>query len=526
MAAAATPLADVAAAIAQADARLRRGATQEASALARSLTQIAPDRVEPWLILARAAQIESDFDAMLAAALQATALKPTHIGALLACIEAEIMAGDTAAARQRLDALCVAHPEDLSVLRRAAETYTHLGAHAEADACMQQVLALAPSDMDARYQAGACALAMGRMDEAEAAFDAVIAAKPDDFDAAYNRATLRRQTPDRNHVAELETALRRVGEEKAPYALRYALAKELEDLGEMDRSFDHLQRGAAARRAQMAYRVEADIEAMQAIARVFDADFFAKTTLGYAQDAAIFVVGLPRSGTTLVDRILSRHPSVESRGELNDLALAVTRAAGRSADKLERIARAADADMTALGASYCQSVRGAGASAPIFVDKTPLNFLYLGLIAKALPNAKIVHLQRHPMASGYAMLKTLFRMGYPFSYSQDDIARYQIAYLDLMRHWRAHLGARILDIRYEDLVEHQEHETRRLLAHCGLDWRDECLAFNEASGPSATASAAQVRRPMYRDSLDQWRGVAHRLGPMAERLREGGVDIA
>ncbi|MES1199358.1 MAG: sulfotransferase [Pseudomonadota bacterium] len=524
--AAAAALADVAAAIAQADARLRRGATDEAITLARTLTQTAPDRVEPWLILARAAQMQNDLPAMLNGARAALALQPDHVGAILARIEAEIMNGETAAARARLDALRAARPENPAILRRAAETYTHLGAHAEADACIQAAMKLAPGDADTLYQAAASDLAMGRLEDAEAKFDAVLAQHPDDFDAAYNRATLRKQTSARHHVDSLEAALARIGAAKAPYALRYALAKELEDLGEAERSFDHLAHGAAQRRRQMSYRVETDIEAMQAIKSAFDSAFFAKAASGYTDEAPIFIVGLPRSGTTLVDRILSRHPQIESRGELNDLALAVTRAAGKSADKRERIARAASVDLAALGESYCGSVRGAGARAPVFVDKTPLNFLYLGLIARALPNAKIIHLQRHPMASGYAMLKTLFRMGYPFSYDQDDIARYQLAYLDLMQHWRTHLGARILDIRYEDLVAHQERETRRLLAHCDLDWRDECLHFSEASGPSATASAAQVRRPMYRDSLDQWRRLAHRLTPLAERLQAGGVDIA
>jgi len=264
---------------------------------------------------------------------------------------------------------------------------------------------------------------------------------------------------------------------------------------------------------------------MEAIERHFGAAFFASTEPGPEVEGPIFVVGLPRSGTTLVDRILSRHPRVESRGELNDLALAVMRAAGRTADKTQRIAATARADMAALGQGYARSVRGGGASAPVFVDKTPLNFLYLGIIARALPNAKIVNLTRHPMASGYAMLKTLFRMGYPFSYAQDDIARYQIAYLGLMRHWRDHLGARVLDIRYEELVDHQERETRRLLSHCGLEWDPDCLTFNEATSPSATASAAQVRRPLYRNSLDQWRDVAHRLRPLAALLEAAGIDI-
>lgn len=524
MAAAASPTFDVAAAIAHADALLRRGKRADAAAAIARLIDLAPERAEPRLLRARLDQIEGDFGAMLEAARQAIVIAPQSMVAGFMCVEAETMAGETAAARVRLAELERRHSNDPTALRRAAETYTHLGAHAEADRCAQAARALRPDDLDGLFQAASCALAMGRLDEAEADLDELIARRPSDFDAYYNRATLRKQTPQRNHVAAMETALAAL-ENKPPPALSYALAKEYEDLGEIERSFDHLERGAAARRRTLPYDVQADVGAMQDIAHQFGTAFFARDAEGFADDAPIFVVGLPRSGTTLVDRILSRHPRVESRGELNDLPLAVMRAAGRTPDKAHRIAATARADMRALGASYVRSVRGGGARAPVFVDKTPLNFLYLGIIARALPNAKIVHLTRHPMASGYAMLKTLFRMGYPFSYAQDDIARYQVAYLELMDHWRKHLGARVLDVRYEDLVDDQERQTRRLLAHCDLEWDDACLTFNEAASPSATASAAQVRRPLYRDSLDQWRGVADRLAPLAVRLKAGGVDI-
>lgn len=526
MTAAVSPPSDMTAAIARADRLLRAGRRPEARREIEVLTAISPGRPEPWLLLARLEQMEGGFSAMLDAARRAVERAPGDPAAVLTLIEAEIMNGETAEARSRLAGLKARRANDSVVLRRVAETYTHLGAHAEADDCVRAARALRPDDPDLQYQAASSALAMGRLDEAEALLDAVIAHRPDDFDACYNRAVLRRQTPERNHVAALQAALARAGEARAPYALHYALAKELEDLGRAEEAFDHLERGAAARRRMMTYAVGADVAAMEDIEAAFGADFLAADAPGFEDEAPIFVVGLPRSGTTLVDRILSRHPRIESRGEMNDLALAVMRAAGKCADKRERIGRVAVADIAALGRSYCRSVRGAGATGPVFVDKTPLNFLYLGVIARALPRARIVHLTRHPVAGGHAMLKTLFRMGYPFSYSQDDLARYQRAYLGLMAHWRSHLGERMLDVAYEDIVDHQERETRRILAHCGLDWRDECLAFNEADGPSATASAAQVRRPLYRDSRDQWRGVAHRLAPLAEGLRAGGVDVS
>jgi sulfotransferase family protein len=179
----------------------------------------------------------------------------------------------------------------------------------------------------------------------------------------------------------------------------------------------------------------------------------------------------------------------------------------------------------ALGESYWTAIQGYGHSRPFVVDKTPLNYLYLGLIAKALPRAHVVHVRRHPMASCYAMFKTLFRMGYPFTYHLGDLGSYYLAYQRLMNYWRALLPGRFLDLDYESLVEDQEGTTRRLLAHCGLEWRDACLRFHENPAPTATASAAQVRQPIYRDSLDLWRNYRQELAPLARMLAHNGVPV-
>lgn len=506
-------------AIGEADQLLRLDKRADARPRIAALQAQAPERPEPWLLGARLAQLEGDFGAMLADARRALAAAANNTTAALVCAEAHIMCGETAEARALLADLEGGHGCDPLVLRRVAEALTHLGQHADADRCAQAARALKPADLEGQFQAASCALAMGRIEEAEGLLDDLLARRPGDFDAMYNRATLRKQTMERNHIAQLTAALEAVGAERAPPALHYAIGKEREDLGEADAAFESYARGAAARRKALSYDVEMDVAAMSEIAAAFGTDFFTNASRGYEAETPIFVIGLPRSGTTLVDRILSAHPDVESRGELNELALAVTRAAGKSASKSERIARAARADMASLGESYCRAVRGAGASGRVFLDKTPLNFLYLGAIARGLPNARIVHLTRNPMASGYAMFKTLFRMGYPFSYDQRDIGRYMGAYGRLMRHWRTHVGARILDVSYEDIVADLECQTRRMLAFCGLEWDPACVAFHENRQPSTTASAAQVRQPLYASSVDQWRKHESRLQTLTQTLR-------
>lgn len=440
-------------------------------------------------------------------------------------VEALLRSGETRAALAALAALEADTARDATLAARVAETYTHCGRHEDAHRCLLRAERLAPDDPRVLYNLAAAEMALGRFEAAELLLDRVIRLAPDDFDAWYNRSTLRRQTTARNHVAALEVAIERAAP-RGDVALGYALAKELEDLGEYDRAFAFLARGAAARRRQLAYRVESDIEAIDAIIAAFDATVLAKRPAPLrGTGGPIFVVGLPRSGTTLVDRILASHPDVESFGELSDLPLAVMRAAGAAPDRLALIRQAAHCDAGALGRDYLARVAGYGRSAPHFVDKTPLNFLYLGLVALALPQARIVHLRRDPLDSGYAMLKTLFRMGYPFSYDQEDIARYYGAYARLMAHWRRHLPGAFLDLDYEDLVTRQEPVTRRLLDHCGLAFDPACLAFHRHGGPTATASAAQVREPVHARSVRASRRLTAQLAPMIAALRAEGVEV-
>jgi tetratricopeptide (TPR) repeat protein len=414
--------------------------------------------------------------------------------------------------------------DDARLLQHLGEHYTHCGKPDAAAGCYRRAVDLTPDDPGCLYNLSAALTALGRIAEAEALLDRVIALDPHDADAWQNRSTLRRQTPEANHVAGLLEAVEQVRPGPAEVALCYALAKELEDLGDPDHSFAWLKRGADRRRSLLSYRVEADVAAMAEIARVFDAALFDHPPAGCPEVGPVFVMGLPRSGTTLVDRIISSHSGVESLGEINDFALALMRLAGATGGKGDMIRRSADLDPAAQGRAYLDSVAGYGRTRPMFIDKTPVNFLYVGLIARALPNARIIHLRRHPLDSGYALYKTLFRMGCPYSYDLEDLAAYMLAHGRLMDHWRAVAPGRILDVDYEALVADQETVSRRIIDHCGLDWQDACLTFHENTAPAATASAAQVRQPIHARSVGLWRRYADQLEPLAAALRAGGVD--
>jgi len=437
-----------------------------------------------------------------------------------------LQAGDYTTARDELERVERDVVRDPAALLAISECWTHLGRHANAERACRAAVEIAPGDQRALYALASTLVATGEVEEAEQLYDAVIARAPSDWDAWANRSTLRRASPEHNHLEALCSALAGCsGDPHARVALGYALARELEDLGRHSESFAALADAAAARRARLTYRVEQDVETMSCIAAAFDRRLLSATASTASAPAPVFVLGLPRSGTTLVDRILSSHPDVVSLGELPDFALSVMATAGGASDKAELIKRSVSMDHAALGTEYRRRLAGHASGGRFVIDKTPLNFLYVGLIALALPEARIVHVRRGAMDGCYAMLKSLFRMGYPFSYSLDDLAAYRIAYERLMAHWRAVLPGRMIEVDYEVLVRDQAAESRRLVEAVGLAWDPVCLRFEANRAPVATASAIQVRQPIHARSVGLWRRYREQLAPLAEALARAGIPL-
>jgi tetratricopeptide (TPR) repeat protein len=417
-------------------------------------------------------------------------------------------------------------PPNPNRLARAAMLLTQLGAHEAALRCHLRLFALLPGNPQALKGLAAAETATGLMAEAEAHLDQAIARDPGDFDAWYNRSTLRRQTFADNHIEQLRAMLAGpAAGNRGEIPLCHALSKELEDLSEHAASFAYLKRGADRRRAALSYKVEGDIETMAAIAETFTPELLARPVPAASEEGPIFILGLPRSGTTLIDRILSSHPDVESFGELSDFAMALTSGISGATSKGDFVRRAGAMDFAALGRRYLAGVNGFARAKPLFIDKLPSNFLYIGLIRLALPRARIVHLRRRPMDAGYAIYKTLFRMGYPYSYDQADLGRYMAAYYRLMDHWRRAAPGFVIDVDYETLVASPEPTVRALLAACDLPWNPACLDFHARSAPVATASAAQVREPIYTSSVGLWRRYESGLVPLARALAVEGVPI-
>jgi tetratricopeptide (TPR) repeat protein len=372
---------------------------------------------------------------------------------------------------------------------------------------------------------------LGRLEEAESDYDRAIELRPNDFEAYANRSELRKQTRGRNHIDVMERQLAAgIPSWRGEMQLRHALAKEYEDLERYPDSWRHLERGARLRREHLQYDVRYDTDTVDWISGAFPSAP-PEPIAGCQSREPIFIVGLPRSGTTLVERIVGSHSQVFAAGELNHFAAvlvsaAVGRNGGKPLPRPQLIAATRELDFAAVGTEYLDRTRPATAQRQRFTDKMPLNYLYCGLIRRALPNARIVHVTRHPMASCYAIFKTLFKDGYPFSYDLDDVARYYVGYRRLMDHWRNTMPGVIYDISYENLVRDQEGESRRLLAACGLEWEDTCLQFHRNPTVTTTASASQVRRPMYDSSLKQWRHFESQLSGLRSQLQAAGIPPA
>lgn len=442
--------------------------------------------------------------------------------------------GDTGAAVKLLSDLESRAAHDPDLLSRIAEFNILCNRHGHALRCHEKAMALQPDNPAYVYNVAASCIAMGEMERAEKLFNRVIHLKPDDYDAWQNRSTLRTQTPENNHIEQLKYVKQQMrAADKGEVPVCYALAKELEDLARYEEAFAYLQEGSFKRKQMMSYDVAGDEAVMQRIKSVFNHDLVHTKHGSLPEKRPIFILGLPRSGTTLVDRIICSHSQADSLGESNALAFAVVHASADEQNpatgKLDLVTRSASMDFAELCRYYTRSTEGMAPQTAQktvrLVDKTPLNFLYIGLIHLAMPNAKIIHLRRHPVDSCYAMYKTLFRMGYPFTYSLEDVGRYYIAYHQLMDHWRKTIPGTFLDVDYEKLVHNQGAETRRILEYLELDWEDACLDFHKHEGAAATASAAQVRQPIYNSSVNRWQCYGQQLAPFVARLKEHGIDV-
>ncbi|CAN5369698.1 tetratricopeptide repeat-containing sulfotransferase family protein [soil metagenome] len=512
----------------RARAALANGDLSGATRAADTLIRQSPDNPQGWFLLGMA-EAEAGRIAR-AVALVETAVsrgpQAEHLAQFSRLLILLRRDGEAADAARRAWAL---RPTDALSLDTIGCVQARIGDHEASIAPFSAAVAIEPGNPEFRFNLAAASGFTGRIAEARVHYEAIIAGDPGNARAHYALSILSRQTRDDNHIGRLEVALQRASAPADTLRLHYALAKEHEDLGAAKPAFHHLSTANAAHKREIGYDFASDAAMFDAIEAIF-ADPQVLPGDGCPDAAPIFVIGMPRTGTTLVDRILSSHPDMVSAGELQAMPIAVKQlAATRSRLVIdpETVRASASIDPRAIGEAYlARAAHHRSAASARFTDKLPTNFLYAGHIARALPNARIVCLRRNPMDTVWSNYKNLFATGsayYAYANDLSDIARYYARFDRLMALWQGLFPGRILELGYEALVADQEGETRRLLSHCGLTWDDRCLAFHENDAAVATPSAAQVRRPMNADAVARWKAHADDLEPVRAWFEGQGI---
>jgi len=460
----------------------------------------------------------------------ALAAQPANAEYLAQQARIQIMARHEAEALASARAAVAANSTDPFVLDTIGCVFARLGAHGEALPLFQRAVDTAPDVVEYRFNLASTLGFFGRVEDAAEHYEAIVQREPSHGRAHLGLAGLKRAA-NPAVVEQIEVALQTGPDPLDAVRLHYAAAAALESLGRDSAAFVHLAQGNAAHRARLNYDSAQDDALFEALRHTF-ARQLPMVSDSTINDAPLFVVGLPRTGTTLVDRILSSHPQVTSAGELQAMPLGVKQMAKtRSRLVLDEatIAAMAGKSAHALGEQYLARARqNAGAQSLRFVDKFPLNFLYIGWIVEALPQASIVCLRRGAMDSVWSNYKHLFATGSPYyrwSYDLMDTARYVLMFQRLMAFWRQRFPGRIHEISYEQLVADQEVQSRRMLAHCGLRWDPACLEFHRNEAAVATPSAQQVRQPINARAIGRWRAHEAQLGEVMEFFSANGIPL-
>jgi tetratricopeptide (TPR) repeat protein len=475
---------------------LDAGQARRAEQCVRSALERWPDSWQLWDRLSTALGQRKRFDEAVDAARKAVDLQPERVEALLTLGAAQYQAGDHQAALQTFDAVIARDPGHVRAHHNRATLLKLLGRKAECIDAYRRTLQLEPTNMDA-------------------------------WRSFVDTRKFTADDPDRFTLERLFDS-DRLGAQQRMNAC-FALGKIYEDIGQDDRAFWCYREGNRLKRGTITFDVARSVGRMAETRRVFSARLLAeKSGRGNPDPSPIFIVGMPRSGTTLVEQILASHPDVGGAGELYDLSRIVTErvpARGHRGRFPQWVPELSDADLARLGGEYVEALRRWHPDAPFVTDKMPANFRFVGLIRLILPNAKIIHTRRHPADTCLSCFTKLFVEGQEFSFDLRELGRYYRAYEELMAHWRGVLDpGDMLEVAYERLVDDTETQARRLLKYCGLPWDEACLRFHETERMVATASSSQVRRPVYTSSVQRWRRFADHLDPLFQAMAQGYRD--
>lgn len=415
-------------------------------------------------------------------------------------------------------------------LDAAATSYVSIGMPEKAWPLYKKANALQPGIDLFQANLASCAVYVGELDIAKETYKHLLKNNPT-HRRNHNQYSRVAKAVDESHINEMKALL---ADKSVPedhnMPLYFAIGKEYEDLGRWDDCFKYYAKGCAAVSNKINYDPVDDISLITKLIETCDAQWLVngapKSNLNEGQKTPIFIAGLPRTGTTLVERIVSSHSKVSSLGETMFLQMSLKESVGipkqvpLTAANIEDVAMG---DLSNVSKKYIEALKYRIGAEPYFIEKLPLNFLYLGLIAKAWPEAKIVVLNRNPMDACFSMFKQVFTFVYKFSYSLEHLGQYYVAYHKLLNHWRDLLGDRLIEVSYESLVHNQLEDTKALLEKLGLDFEQGCIEFEKNAAPSATASSVQVRSKVSRSAVDKWKHFEVQLEPLKTHLKANGI---
>lgn len=504
---------------------LSQGRIAEATACCKKVLQINPDLVQGHFLVGLVALQAKDRKTAFKAFSSVTQLQHDHAAAWAQLAKLYMTEGQVNRADAALEKANQAKTDDPIVQDLLGSVYSLMGEYGVAKDCFVKATSGQPNHPPYMLNLANNLVYHGETDEAIQLHKDIIKIQPHSPQAHWSLSGAQKAT-DEKHILELRSLLETCQQDPRGQAFYfYAVGKEFEDLQQWDSAFDAFRDGAKARRQTVEFGEAAEIEMFEFLETGFSPEWLENSAPGFESDAPIFVLGQPRTGTTLIERIIGSHSEVHSAGELQQFGLAIRRLSSHRDPK--RFSRALfeaarDIDGKKVGGMYLETTRRMQGGKPRFVDKLPQNYLFIPLILKALPKAKIVHVMRSAPDACFASFKQLFADAYLHSYDLEEMARHHCRYRRLMKGWQERFPGAFYNISYEDTVRDLETNVRDLLAYLELPWEDRCLKFHEQGTAVSTASAVQVREPAHTRSIDRWRRYEKQLEPMLAVLRQHG----
>ncbi len=500
---------------------------EEAVAPLEQALRINPNHAEALCNLGMVRNVLDQYDAALPLFRQALQIRPdypeAYIGLARFHHEKEHLAEAENCARRAVELA----PQKAEMCSQLGNIYTEMARSDEAREMFERALVIDPECNEALLGLGHLCMESGDMEKAEALFRQALVLKADNLPARFHLAQVRKVKVGDENLAALEAAERAARDPAHPLpakksiTLHFALGKCYDDSKQYDKAFPHFLEGCRLKRATYDYDADEVTKHFDSIMRIFIPDTIERLCgAGDPSSVPIFVLGMPRSGTTLTEQIIASHPDVHGAGELPDLLAIAQRPVNGVVypDNLLTINRV---QLTIWGADYVAGLRRRAPAAKHITDKMPANFFAVGLIHLMLPNAKIIHVNRNPVDTCLSCFTRLFNRKQNQTYNLAELGRYYVDYVRLMNHWRTVLPAgAFLDVQYEEIVADQEAQARRMLDYCGLEWNDACLDFHKHKRAIRTASVTQVRQPIYKTSVERWRHYEKHLGPLLDALGE------